>query len=55
MLETLEKVISEAAYNAAIQSVGVASCLGMHQMKEPCGLNELAEEEQDKHFNRRFW
>lgn len=54
MLEILEKVISDVAYNAAIESVGVASYLGMHQMKEPCGLNELAEE-QDKHFNRRFW
>ena len=45
MLKTFEKVIAKTAYKAAVQSANTASHLGMHQMKEPCGLQELAKRE----------
>lgn len=35
---------ADAALDAAIYSVGLASNGGMHEPKEPAGLQELAEE-----------
>ena len=44
MFEWISEVIANAAYDAAINSVGVASANGLYQMEEPAGLQELAKE-----------
>ena len=44
MFNWLSKFFAGVAFDAAIYSAGVASIGGMHQMKEPEGLQELAEE-----------
>lgn len=42
MFNWLSNLFAGFAFDAAINSVGLASSNGMHQMKEPEGLQELA-------------
>ena len=44
MFNWLSNLFAGFAFDAAINSVGLASSNGMHQMKEPEGLQKLAEE-----------
>lgn len=44
MFNWLSSLFTSMAYDAAIYSAGLASNSGMHQMKEPEGLQKLAEE-----------
>ena len=44
MFDWISNLFAGAAYDAAIYSAGLASGNGMHQLKEPEGLQELAEE-----------
>ena len=45
MFEWIKNVIVGAAYDAAIYSADTASYFGMHQMKEPANLQELAKKD----------
>ena len=42
MLDWISKLLTGAAYDAAIYSVDVASHNGMYQMEEPVGLREIS-------------
>jgi len=42
MLDWISKLLTGAAYDAAIYSVDVASHNGMYQMQEPENLKEVA-------------
>lgn len=44
MLDWLSNLFAGAAFDIAIYSAGLASANGMHQIKEPEGLQKLAEE-----------
>ncbi len=44
MFNWISNLFAEAALDAAIYSAGLASGCGLHQMKEPEGLQKLAEE-----------
>ncbi len=44
MFNWISNLFAGAALDAAIYSAGLASTGGMHQMKEPKGLQKLAEE-----------
>lgn len=44
MFNWISSLFAGAALDMAIYSSGLASANGMHQMKEPEGLQELAEE-----------
>ncbi len=42
MFELISSLLTGAAYDAAIDSVGLASCNGLYEMKMPEALNEIA-------------
>ena len=44
MFSWISSLFASAALDAAIHSAGLASTGGMHQPKEPAGLQKLAEE-----------
>lgn len=44
MFEMIKNLFAKAAFSMSIYSAGLASGGGMHQMKEPNGLQKLAEE-----------
>lgn len=45
MLEWINSVIASFAYDAAVQSVDLASFNGLYQLEEPEALKKLANEE----------
>lgn len=44
MFNWISGLFANAAFEAAIYSAGLASSSGMHQMKEPEGLQKIADE-----------
>ena len=42
MFEWIKNILAVVAYEAAINSAGLASNNGLHQMEEPANLQELA-------------
>ena len=55
MFSWISSLFASAALDAAIHSAGLASTGGMHQPKEPAGLQKLAEESKKSENVMKEW